>query len=54
MEILEKTFYIAPVIKSAVLGNQPMLCVSGEKYNLPQGIGIADYSDVKDSESNDW
>lgn len=30
-----------------------LLCASGEKYKLPQGIGIADYS-IEDSDDNDW
>lgn len=54
MIILEKTFYIAPVIKYAVLGNRPMLC--GSPTQKPVGIMIADYDDVNigTAEGNDW
>lgn len=49
-----KSKYLAPSLKHSDLRSCTALCKSGEKYNLPQGIGIADYDDYEDSDNNDW
>lgn len=50
---IDKNKYLAPTLRSVVLGAGALLCVS-EKYNLPQGIGIATYDTITGSEDNDW
>lgn len=42
MKILEKTLYIAPAVKSVVLGSNAMLCASPETQT--SNIGINDYN----------
>lgn len=49
-----KSKYIAPGLKHKDLGPCTALCASGEKYHLPQGIVIADYKDIEESDDNDW
>ena len=48
-----KCSYLVPSVKSVALGGRSVLCAS-EKYNLPQGIDIADYGKVENSSDNDW
>lgn len=51
---IDKNKYLAPTLRSVVLGAGALLCVSGEQYNLPKGVIIADYNEAVDADGNDW